>query len=89
MSGSSSAASNSGEKWLTHITAANSTQATTGKARKRIDPRMQDGQDPAPPAGGEDDAQEQGDRRARAMSGAATSVSSTCWTMWIENSVVS
>ena len=36
MSGSSSAASNSGEKWLTHMTAAKSSQATTGNARTRV-----------------------------------------------------
>ena len=54
------------------------------------DPGMQHRQDQAPPGPRRRDAQQQGDRTpTSAMSGAATSVSRTCWTMWTENSVVS
>ena len=90
MSGSSSDALNSGEKWVPHIIAANRTQVTTGK---RHDPHR-----PASggPAGSPGCRRRGGDARRSsvigapsAISGAATSVSSTCWTMWTENRVVS
>ena len=46
-SGSSSAASNSGEKWATHITAANMHPGHDREGRDAHDPRVQDRQDPA------------------------------------------
>ena len=58
----SSATSNSGEKWLAHITPANSSHATTGNARNRDRPRVEHRQDPAPPASPATSPQQQRDR---------------------------
>ena len=88
-SGFSSAASNSGEKCAPHITAAKAIHATTGKLMTRITREWRIGRiDPAPVAG---DATRRSSviGAASAISGAATRVSSRCWTMWTENSVVS
>ena len=61
-SGSSSAASNSGEKWLAHITPAKTTQATTGKASTRMTREWRTGRIQRRRASGRRDAQEQRDR---------------------------
>ena len=70
--GFSSAASKSGEKWVPHMTAANSSQATTGWDEPADRPRVEDRQEAAPPDVGPGDAQErasparrQGDQRRR------------------------
>ena len=65
ISGSSSAASNSGEKWLPHITAANTTQATTGKARTRMTRPWRTGRIQRRRVAGDADPQHQGDRRGQ------------------------
>ena len=88
-SGSSSAASNSGEKWLPHITAAKITQATTGKARTRTTREWRTGRIQRPRVSCDDTRRISVIGAARASSGAATSVSRTCWIMWTEKSVVS
>ena len=87
--GSSSAASNRGEKWLPHITSANSPHVTSGFARNRIAREWRMGRTiRLRPWGVET-------RRSSVMgapsisSGAATKASSRCWTMCTENSVVS
>ena len=54
------------------------------------DPRVEHGQDPAPADPGEVATRSSSvTGAARARSGAATSTSRMCWTMWTENSVVS
>ena len=62
--GFSSDASKSGEKWVPHITPANRTQATTGKLRTRIDPRVEDRQDHPVPDVRRRRPEEERDRRA-------------------------
>ena len=89
MNGFSSAASNNGEKWLTHITAANRSQATTGNARKRRTREWRTGRIQRFRVAGDATRSISVTGADSAMSGAATSVSRTCWTMWIENRVVS
>jgi hypothetical protein len=49
------------------------------------DPRVEDRQEVAPPDVRPGGAQGERHRPDRAISGAATRISSTCWTMWIEN----
>ena len=53
------------------------------------DPRVQDRQDPALARLGDETRRISVIGAASAMSGAATSISRTCWTMWTEKSVVS
>jgi hypothetical protein len=89
MNGSSSAASNKGEKWVPHITAANSSQAKTGNDRIRITREWRTGRIGRRRVLGDETRSSSVIGADRAMSGAATSVSRRCWTMWTENSVVS
>ena len=80
---------NSGEKWTAHIIAANITQAMTGWARKRTTREWRTGRSQRRRVSGELTRRTSVIGAASASSGAATSISSTCWTMWTENRVVS
>ncbi len=87
--GSSRAALNSGEKCDTHMTTAKSSQATTGKASTRITREWRTGSTRRLRVVGDETRRISVIGAASAMSGAATSISRMCWTMWTENSVVS
>ena len=89
MAGFSRARSNSGEKWAPHITAAKRIQATTGWVTARSGREWSTGRIQRRRTSGRDTRRRSVIGAARAMSGAATSSSSTCWTMWTENSAVS
>ena len=88
-SGSSSDALNSGEKWTAHIIAANITQAVTGWPMNRTTREWRTGSSQRWRVADELSRRISVIGAARASSGAATSISSTCWTMWTENSDVS
>ncbi len=86
--GFSSARSNSGEKWLAHMTAANTIHDTDRERQPADDRRVEHGQDPAPAHLGRRGLEEQRDRageqqegRARPASaaGAGPCASRTAW----------
>ena len=87
--GSSRDALKSGEKWTAHIIAANITQAVTGCAMNRTNRECRTGRSQRRRVRGEASRSRSVIGAARARSGAATSISSTCWTMCTEKSVVS
>ena len=78
-----------GEKWVPHMTAAKRSQATTGKARNRTTREWRTGRIQRRRVSVRGDAQEQRDRGRQGDERRRDEGSSTCWTMWTENSVVS
>ena len=80
---------NSGEKWLAHSTPANRTHATTGNDNARVTREWSTGRMYRRRVSGEDAWSRSVIGPAMSSSGGPTSVSSRCWTMCSENSVVS
>ena len=89
INGSSSDALKSGEKWVAHIITANITQATIGWARNRTTREWRNGMSQRRRVSPELRRRTRVTGAARARSGAATSISRTCWTMWTEKRLVS
>ncbi len=87
--GSSREALKSGEKWTAHIIAANMTHATTGWATIPTGREWRIGSHSRCRVSGELTRRISVIGAARAIRGAATSISRTCWTMCTENSEVS
>ena len=85
----SSARSNSGEKWLAHITPANSSHETTGKAKNLTIPEWSTGRIQRLRVAGELACSRSVIGPANSSSGGAMRVRIRCWTMCTLNSVVS
>ncbi len=81
--------SNSGEKWLAHMTPANSSHATTGNDSRRRMREWSTGRIHRRRVSGDDAWSSRVIGPASSRSGGPTRVSSRCWTMCSENSVVS
>ena len=80
---------NSGEKWTAHIIVANISHAVTGWAMTLTTLEWSTGSSQRWRVSEELKRRTSVIGAASASSGAATSINSTCWTMWTENSVVS
>ena len=89
MAGSWSEALKRGEKWVAHMIVAKRTHDVTGNPRKRTIRECRTGRSQRWRVSDELSRSRSVTGADRAMSGAATSISSTCCTMWTEKSEVS